>query len=794
MPRLDEQDGEQQGKQEGEQQWEQGEVAERADLRMPLVGAVAWLAGLAAGLVEPWLLAVGAGSMALVAVAVGRARRWGRPTWLTVAGLVLVAAAVVTTALLRQDAVARSPVADLAAERAAVDVVAVVMSDPHVLPGRFGDQVLVRLDVRQVTGRGLRHRLRTPMLLIGDGEWRDVPLGATVSTTGRLSPSDDADVAGVLTGASDPRLHSEPGVWWRAAGAVRESIRESVSGRPDDQRALVPALVDGDDAALDPGLEDDFRTTGLTHLTAVSGTNLTLLVGFLLALARWGGVRGRWLTLVAAAGVVGFLLVARTEPSVLRAAAMGTVGLVALGANGRQRALRGLGVAMVALLMVQPTLATSPGFALSVLATAGIVLLAPGWRDRLTRWLPRWAAEAVAVPAAAQLACTPVIAGLSGAVSLVAVPANLLVAPVVGPATVLGLAGGLLGLVSAPLGHLCGLLAGWCVAWIVVVARAGAALPVAEVGWGTGPLALIMLVALCLLVVVVTPWVAQRPATGVPFALLAVVVVCVRLPTPGWPPAGWVLAMCDIGQGDGLVLRAGPHEAVVVDAGPDPRLIDACLRRLDVDRVPLVVLTHFHADHVDGLSGVLDGRPVGEVWTTSLLDPPDAVDEVVESAGESGVMATLPSETVTRVGDVTLQVLWPRSGPPVLGPGDGSTANDASVVLLVEVRGVRILLTGDVEPPGQAALAHDLPGLEVDVLKVPHHGSRYQDLDWLTSLHADLALVSVGADNDYGHPAGDVLAALEAAGATVARTDEDGDLVVVAPDDPGDRATVSTRG
>ena len=129
----------------------------------------------------------------------------------------------------------------------------------------------------------------------------------------------------------------------------------------------------------------------------------------------------------------------------------------------------------------------------------------------------------------------------------------------------------------------------------------------------------------------------------------------------------------------------------------------------------------------------------------------------------------------------TLQVVWPRPGASLDGSGE-SAPNNASVVLLAQVQGVRLLLTGDVEPSAQAALARDLAGLRVDVLKVPHHGSRHQDLDWLTSLGARLALVSVGADNDYGHPAPDVLAALTAAGAQVWRTDLSGDVVVVVTD------------
>ena len=407
------------------------------------------------------------------------------------------------------------------------------------------------------------------------------------------------------------------------------------------------------------------------------------------------------------------------------------------------------------------------------------------------RWLPRWLAEAIAVPAAAQLACTPVVAAISGQVSLVAVAANLAVAPVVGPATVLGLAGGLVGLVLPPLGRLLGTGAGWCVAWIATVAERGADLPAAAVGWGTGAPALAGLTALTVLVAIAAPAVLRRSVVALTVMAMVAGFVLVRWPTPGWPAGGWVLAMCDVGQGDALVLRAGPGAGVVVDAGPDPGLVDDCLSRLGVDEVPLLVLTHFHADHVDGLSGVVDGRWVGAVLTTRVLDPPSGAEEVTALARAHGLVAGPASYAATATyGAVTLQVLWPRTGP-VLEGSDGSSANDASVVVLAEVGGLRILLTGDVEPPGQAALARTLPGLDVDVLKVPHHGSRYQDLPWLESLRAEVALVSVGADNDYGHPAAPVVDALTGSGADVYRTDLSGDVVVV-PD--GDAPEVHTRG
>ncbi len=138
---------------------------------------------------------------------------------------------------------------------------------------------------------------------------------------------------------------------------------------------------------------------------------------------------------------------------------------------------------------------------------------------------------------------------------------------------------------------------------------------------------------------------------------------------------------------------------------------------------------------------------------------------------------------VRRVGDLTWQVIGPVSSAPGGARGEeGSVANNASLVLLVEVHGVRLLLAGDMEPEAQQRLDASLPGLRADVLKVPHHGSRYQDPDLLDGLGARLAVVSVGRDNDYGHPAGSTLALLRRAGMRVERTDQDGDVAVTVRD------------
>jgi competence protein ComEC len=676
-----------------------------------------------------------------------------------------------------------NPVAVLAAEGATVSAVVVLTGDPRTVHGRYAEQTLVRAQLTAVTGRGRSVSLRAPVLLMAESWPRSLELGTSVRLGGRLIASDDPELSALVRVAGQPVPIGPPDVWWRAATAVRRSMTAAVADGPSAEAAIVPALVTGDDSRVPDALAEDFRRTGLTHLLAVSGTNLTLVIGFLVVIGRWLGVRGRGLTLLGAFGIVGFVLLARAEPSVLRAAAMGSVALLATSVDSARRGVRTLAAAVLGLLLLEPSMAWSVGFALSVAATAGILLVAPSFRTALARWLPGWLADAVAIPTAAQLACGPLIAAISGQVSLIAVLANLLVAPAIGPATVLGLLGGLIGLVWPAAGSLAGWLACACVAWVVAVARGLASWPGAVLGWGTGGGAILALVVLTVAAIRLGPRLLSRPRTaGLTCAVLMLPlgfqVLVDRTPVGAWlggewPPPGWVLVVCDVGQGDGLVLNAGQGRAVVVDTGPDPPAMDRCLDRLRVERIPLIVLTHFHADHVDGLPGVLDGRHVGEVDVTGDADPAygaSAVDRETRAAGvPERVVAWGESRTV---GQLRLQTLWP---PPDLVADD---PNDASVVLLVAVRGLRLLLSGDVEPPSQQQLARTWPGLRADVLKVPHHGSLHQDPEWLRSLGARAALISVGADNDYGHPAPETVAALRADGMTVHRTDRSGDLAV----------------
>ena len=695
----------------------------------------------------------------LVAVVVAR-----RPVVVVMACFVGVVSA---SAAWQLAAVEGSPVGEWATEGVTVEAVVDVTTDARTYRAPGGDGIVLTGSLREATSRlgGVVDGGAVTLFLSGDAagevEAAELTVGRSARVSARVSAAEDTDEVAVLRVVD---LELLPGVpwWWAMSEHVRAGVRGAVAHESLAPRALVPALVDGDDAAIPDDLEEDFRRSGLTHLLAVSGTNLTIVLASVLAVARAVGIRRRWWSLLAVLAVVGFVLVARPEPSVLRAAGMGLVGVVALGV-GAAGGVRALSVAVLALLAIDPWLGRSPGFVLSVCATAGIVVLAPIFAERL-RWCPRWIAVALAVPLAAQVACTPALVALSGEVSVVAVLANLLAGPAVAPTTVAGLLGGLVWLVWEPLGSMSGTLAALGARWIVAVGRTAGGLEGAAVAW-EGPWWLSLL-ALPVSVAVLW-WVLRRPTVAVG-VVLALVVVVWRPPSPGWPPDDWVLVACDVGQGDGLVVDAGDGRVVVIDTGMEPGPVDRCLRSLGAEHVAALVMTHADADHVAGWAGVVRGRRVDAVVTGPSGGPevPD-VPVVMAAAGD-----------VIEVGEVRFEVLWPleREATP------GEDRNDLSLVLRLEVDGVRFLLTGDVEPEAQRAILRAGIDLRTDVLKVPHHGSAHQDPDFIAATEAGAALLSAGRDNSYGHPAPSTLDLLARLGAAWWRTDLQGDLGVVVRD------------
>jgi competence protein ComEC len=762
--------------------------ASRPDVRLAGPAVCAWAGAFLATSGQPAGLALLAVCGLLAAAVVVAARRGGWAAAACVLGLV----AGLGMGGLRWAGLRVDQVDQLARAGAAARVMLVVTGDPAPHAGRTqgsqrrgADLIAVPARMVTLTAGGRLVRMRVPVLVLAVqpdslDRWRRLLPGQRLAARVVLRPAEPGEpLAAVALARSPPYLLGRPPLVQRAAGHLRAGLRQAVVSLPAGPRGLLPGLVVGDTSRMPPQLVDDFRTAGLTHLVAVSGANVAIVVGFVLLVARWLGTRGRWLPLLGALATAGFVVLARPQPSVLRAAVMGGVALLALATGRRRTSLAALAAAVLLLVLVDPWLARSYGFVLSTLATAALIVLAPGWTTALRdRGLPTAIAAAVAVPLAAQAVCGPVVAMIAGQVSLVAVLANLLAAPAVAPATVLGVLATVVSVVSSRLASLIADAAALPAWWIVTVAERSATAPMASIGWSTSVESAVVLAVLTVALSAAVRRLSRRPRLALACVVLVVVGLVVTASSPGWPPRGWLLVACDVGQGDGLVLSAGAAGAVVVDAGPDPRLMDRCLRRLRVHAIAVVVLSHFHADHVEGLPGVLHGRRVGEIVVSPYGEPAAERDRVLAwaSAAHVPVRVVTVRERVT-VGPLAWRVLWPRR----VIEGEGSAPNNASIVMLVDTEGVRLLLCGDVEPPAQRALLSTWAAGPVDVLKVAHHGSAYQAPELLAAVRPRVAVISVGAQNDYGHPARRTLRALARIGAVVRRTDRDGTVAVVGP-------------
>lgn len=749
------------------------------DLRLASAAVVGWAAvtwglGRAAGTVG-----LAAGMLLLTAVLVLTLARqpWSR----AVAFLLATAALLLAPLAVRLHQARDGPLAELARQRTPITAELRVDSDPrpiaaHGTSGSPRSAVDASLVAVQLSGRRLR--LTGTVLVLGPAQgWRGVLPGQRVRLAGRLEPPLTGDLlTAVLSAQGNPQLLGRPPPWQRAAGAVRSGLQRASAGLPTLVRGLLPGLVDGDTSQLDPVLANSFRVAGLTHLVAVSGTNCAIMVGTVALLLRRLRASPRTIAVLGGLVLVGFVIIARPSPSVLRAAVMAAIALAAL-AGGRQRAgLPLLAGSSLLLLLWRPNLAVDLGFALSVAATAALLTIAPGWAEALARRrIPAGLAEPVAVAAAAHLATAPLIVAISGRLSLVAIPANVLAEPVVAAATVLGVLAAVTSVLWLPAAVLFAQLAGWPCRWLVWVAGYFGTLPGAALPWPSG----VAGGGLLALLTIVGWWLCRRPGPRRLLAAAVVVALLVQIPVRsvvlGWPPPGWLVVACDVGQGDALALNAGAGAAVLIDAGPDPVPVDRCLRELHIDRLPLVVLSHFHLDHVGGLAGVVHQRTVGRVLGSPLADPVSGVRLVNATLAPRGltVQPAVVGSTLT-VGAVRLEVL----GPVRSYHSTHSDPNNSSVVLRATVAGVRILLPGDAEVEAQDDLLAAGTDLRADILKVPHHGSAYSDASFLGAVHARVALISVGLHNDYGHPSPLLLAELARLDLPVGRTDRDGDIAV----------------
>ncbi|GHF24731.1 ComEC/Rec2 family competence protein [Pseudolysinimonas yzui] len=611
------------------------------------------------------------------------------------------------------------------------------------------------------------------------------PIGATVALRADLALTvPGEDVAFLLFPRGDVELVHGPPPLLAWAHDIRTGFLDASSGLPEPGGGLLPGLAIGDTTRVAEPLDAAMKASSLSHLTAVSGANCAIVVGAVLAVTALLGAALPVRLGVAAVALLGFVVLVTPEPSVLRAAVMAGLALAAVALGRPTLGVPVLCAAVILLLIADPWLSRSYGFALSALATAGLLTLAGPLAVALTRVLPGWLATVLSVPLAAQLACQPVILLLDPSLPLYGVPANLLAAPAAPLATVLGLVACLLAGVAPPLGAAVAWL-GWLPAsWVAAVATLFAGLPGARGVWPGGPggVALLVAVEVAALVAVLGVGRPRRLARAVSLvALVAYLAAAIggAVVTQVSRPVDWQYAMCDVGQGDATLVRSGQAVALI-DLGRDPELLRACLADLGIGRLDLVVLTHFDLDHVGGAAAVLDRADV--VLTGR---PAESADDrlLAEFAAAGAQVSPVDRGDRGTLGSLAWEALWPA-------PRDETTGNPASVALHWTCPNGGACLTAvmlaDLGEEAQARMAGAVEIPQVDVVKVSHHGSADQSAGLYERLDGTVGLIGVGADNDYGHPTEALLGILAATGTTALRTDLDG-LILVAPGDrPGE--------
>jgi competence protein ComEC len=330
------------------------------------------------------------------------------------------------------------------------------------------------------------------------------------------------------------------------------------------------------------------------------------------------------------------------------------------------------------------------------------------------------------------------------------------------------------------LGQVVAWCAGWAAAPILLIARYGSSLPGATIRWPTSAFAMVLVVAGCVAMGWLAPWVLRRWWLVLPVAVVMVVALLRAPYHAGWPPTSWEVVACDVGQGDATVVEVASGQAILIDTGPDPVALVACLDQLGVEAIPLLVLTHYHADHTGGLEALLGSRPVGRVVVSPMASPVATARAISADLARRGIpmSVAVPGQEFT-VGDARWQTVAADAEVGAgVDSGESSAENNSSIVGRVSVPGMSVLVTGDIEPEGQAVVLAAGGDVRATVLKVPHHGSSRQDPDFLAATGAKLALVEVGLNNTYGHPAAKTLRTLEGLGMQVTRTDQQGAVAV----------------
>ena len=562
---------------------------------------------------------------------------------------------------------------------------------------------------------------------------------------------------------------------------LRGAFLFRAQGITPDSKALVAGLAIGERELLSPEVAEQMRTLSLTHLVAVSGANLAIIMGVVYLITAGLGLARNNRFVIALAIMVCYVLVVGPESSVLRAATMATFVAVGLWLGRGSKPILSLAWAVIFLLAIDPGLATDFGFALSALATLGLLTIAKPIYLWLSTKMPKLIAMGIAASFSAQLVTTPVLLMLQPSIPVYSVLANLVVEPVVAPVTILGIIALVLALPLPPISSAISFLASLGTWWITFVAEHISTWPAARVHFVAGPIG----VALAILLVAFALALYSKRLTEFRSSLTVGLIGTLSLAV-FWSAtdqlrysvfAGqWDVVNCDVDQGDALVIRSAGYIAVV-DVGRDPELISRCLDVLEVKTIDLLVITHFDADHAGGIRGALEGRSVDVALISGFEDDRPLVSLVrAELEKKDARILEGFAGMSGELGDLSWRVLAPSAGAK-----EAKDSNDASVIIGFQSAKYSVLALADLGESGQNRLLRK-SGAALDtlrsvpmILKVAHHGSSDQSAELFRFLSAEISVFSVG-QNPYGHPTDSAISLARNFSHNLVRTDELGSI------------------
>lgn len=571
---------------------------------------------------------------------------------------------------------------------------------------------------------------------------------------------------------------------------VRQALTDVLDrSLPEPQSSLAAGVLLGIRTTIPDDLLDAFSRTNTYHILAISGLNISLLCGLLGAIGRrlWNR---KYNVAFLLAGIFAYATIVGPQPSVVRASIMGGLLVIAHSVGRPADTIVWLLLAAGAMTAHNPELLADLGFQLSFVATPGLALLVPTLQPYLSVF-PRWISDSLSVTFAAQIATLPITAVNFGQLSLVTPVANLLVVPAVLPLMISAALTAGLGLLFEPLGQLAGWVAWLAAAYMVVAVEQLGRLPWASVSLGKfellpvvpyyGVIALILLWSGNPTLGLGTYWfssLARIPTRWIVGSLgtAAAIVWAGALTVPAGPTT---VSFLDVGQGDSILIQTASGRRVLVDGGPSPSTVANFLgRRLPFwDRtIDLVVLTHANDDHLAGLTEVIERYKVGLILEPAISSSSVSYTYWIEAVRRKDIrsVAAVAGQEIALDEETRLLVLHPGGPPP---DGVEVEPNEYSVVLKLVAGNVSVLLAGDGGEQAQQEMLASGRDLASTILKVPHHGGRGAlDADFLAAVEPQVAIISVGAYNRFGHPAEETLRQLE--GVKVYRTDMQGTVEV----------------